>query len=276
MTMTPQTGKLLMLFVNLVFLIWAYRILMSQYKDESQYQGSMGMLYKYFREMQDAVNRTGEGNRQLMKMGLNFIGVPLAYTLFSNWIEQRSLTSSLWSIFGNLLILILFGLLFIFSYRMIRLNEFYPDRWGQKRSWFKKLGRNAGELVASKNIFSDWEQTVVTLANEADEHPYGTSHDWKIKQQIQQLTSAGLTQRTEIAQVIDLQQHLSSPVEYSQEERMMLALYFNQVDEMIDVMAEMYDAKSDEEKHQEYLSSKHTQQVTFILIAVCVLLPSFL
>lgn len=116
MTMTPQTGKLLMLFVNLVFLIWAYRILMSQYKDESQYQGSMGMLYKYFREMQDAVNRTGEGNRQLMKMGLNFIGVPLAYTLFSNWIEQRSLTSSLWSIFGNLLILILFGLLFIFSY----------------------------------------------------------------------------------------------------------------------------------------------------------------
>lgn len=277
MTISPQTGKLLMLAVNLAFLIWAYRILMDQYKDESQYQGAMGMLYKYFRQMQDAVNRTGEGNRQLTKMGLNFIGVPLVYTLFANWIEQKTMTASLWSIAGNALILLIFGILFILSYRMIKLNEFYPDKWAQKRRWFQKLSRGVGKMVADKDTFSDWDRTVAELANDAPlSNGHAGTHDWQIKQQINALVEQNqVLDRDGVAQIVALQQKLSSPVVYTQEERMMLAMYFNQADEIIDVMAEVYDAKSDEEKHQEYVTSKHTQQVTFVFIAVCILLPTF-
>lgn len=275
--LSPQMGKIIMLIINVAFLAWAYKLLMGQYEDESKYQGSVGMLYKYFHQMQDAVNKTGEGNRQLMKQGLNFIGVPLLYTLFSNWVSQRSLTASVWSIIGNAALLLIFGMLFLFSYRMIRLNEFYPDKWAQKRQWFSASGQAIAKLIASRNTLTEWEQTVSTLARNFDEQQLAGSHDYQIKQQINFIiANHEQLGRKEIGAILQLQQKLSSPVQYTDEEKLKIAMYFNQADQVVAVMADMYSKKSDEEKHQEFLVNKKTQQVTFIIIALVTLLPTLL
>lgn len=264
--LTPQMGKIFLIIINVAMLLWSYYVLMKQYNNEAEYQGSISMALKYFHTVQEATQKTKEGHSQVMKMIVTYALPPFIYVFVTDWLLQYTGQAMIRSIISNALILLIFGGMAVIVHEMFSNNQMYPFslrhmmplRGSVTRVVIDMLRKRIGEQINTGgfsfyNKYNAYDPLNVDYAFLTK--PWRQIHSVDIEKMIVKY------QHEEWWQPLDIN------------ERITLGMYFNNAQMTLEAMADQYDQQSDEEKHKEFMRNKHTSQIMFLVIAAIIIMP---
>ena len=251
--MTQQMAQGLQYGLNILFLLNYWRQQFKVYQNEEDYEGSMAIFYKFFRQVREATWRTEEGKRQLrleiIKMFYPFVGWLILSEILVNYMGGNVFWNTLSNI--GLLLIILFPILMMIL--LMKKNQIYPETkifiWIFRRPLIKSIQRDLFiKLVEADYKYSHSERKELADRKKFLDLNYGYSF-------------------------IERFRHISLWEDPVEDSAFLWGLYLNNAEIIIEALGEMWDKKTDEEKHEEFLRSKRISICMFFLVVLLTFLP---
>ena len=264
----PKTANLILLIVNAAFIVFAYQQSNKLYQNEDDYQGSMSMLYNYFRETRDSINNTDTGRTQYATQMMAHYLLPLiGFILIQGWITSATEKAMISSFITNMLVILVIGGMIALVNNMIRNNHWLPNKWLIKRDFYK---------AATSDVYRDLlSQTMHTNTNAWSEADYRSLLRLNQSQQPSAPDSFANDRQGTITSLLDLLDRnnaFNQPTEHDLQ--MSYAIALNDAELIMDVLKQEWNEKSDTQKHQEYIKEKRRNDRIFIIMTIVLLTPN--
>lgn len=251
--MTQQTAQGIQYGLNVLFLLIYWKQQSKVYQNEEDYEGSMSLFYKFFKQVREATWRTEEGQRQfrleIMKTIFPFIG----WLVISEILVNYTGGNVFWSTLSNIGLILIIGLPILMLVLLLRKNQIYPENklciWIFRRPIIKAI---------QKDLFTRLEEAA---------YKYSSSERKELEDEKKFLDfNYGYS-------FVERFRHISFWRDPVEESAALWGLYLNNAEIIIEALGDIWNKKTDEEKHAEFLRSKRISRNMFFVVVFLTFLP---